>query len=55
MRENKGAAGVDRITLVAVEEYGVDRMLRELRCDLRDGSVSSRAGQACGDPETTRW
>ena len=35
VRKNKGAAGVDRITLVAVEDYGVDRMLRELRHDLR--------------------
>jgi RNA-directed DNA polymerase len=37
VRENRGAAGVDRITLVAVEDYGVDRMLRELRHDLRRG------------------
>lgn len=37
VRRNKGAAGVDRVTLVAVEEYGVDRMLRELRHDLREG------------------
>jgi RNA-directed DNA polymerase len=37
VRKNKGAAGVDRITLVAVEDYGVDRMLRELRRDLRTG------------------
>jgi RNA-directed DNA polymerase len=37
VRENRGAAGVDRITLVAVEDYGVDRMLRELRQDLRTG------------------
>jgi RNA-directed DNA polymerase len=29
VRKNKGAAGVDRVTLVAVEDYGVDRMLRE--------------------------
>ena len=35
--ENKGAAGVDRVTLAAVEDYGVDRMLRELRRDLRSG------------------
>jgi RNA-directed DNA polymerase len=35
--ENKGAAGVDRITLAAVEDYGVDRMLRELRGDLCAG------------------
>ena len=37
MRENRGAAGVDRVTLAAVEDYGVDRMLRELRRDLRPG------------------
>ena len=37
VRKNKGAAGVDRVTLVAVEDYGVDRMLRELRGDLRQG------------------
>ncbi|MDD4867933.1 MAG: group II intron reverse transcriptase/maturase [Mycobacterium sp.] len=37
VRKNKGAAGVDRVTLVAVEDYGVDRMLRELRHDLRRG------------------
>jgi RNA-directed DNA polymerase len=28
---------VDRVTLVAVEDYGVDRMLRELRRDLQSG------------------
>jgi RNA-directed DNA polymerase len=37
VRQNRGAAGVDRITLVAVEDYGVDRMLRELRGDLQSG------------------
>ena len=37
VRTNRGAAGVDRVTLVAVEDYGVDRMLRELRRDLREG------------------
>jgi RNA-directed DNA polymerase len=37
VRRNKGAAGVDRITLDAVEVYGVDRVLRELRDDLQAG------------------
>ena len=37
VRQNRGAAGVDRVTLVAVEDYGVDRMLRELRRDLQSG------------------
>jgi RNA-directed DNA polymerase len=40
VRKNRGAAGVDRVTLVAVEDYGVDRMLRELRHDLREGVYS---------------
>jgi RNA-directed DNA polymerase len=38
VRANRGAAGVDKQALVAVEAYGVDRMLRELRDDLRSGS-----------------
>ena len=37
VRQNRGAAGVDRVTLVAVEDYGVDRMVRELRRDLQSG------------------
>ncbi len=35
---NRGAAGVDRITLAHVEEYGVERMLDELARDLRAGT-----------------
>lgn len=37
VRANRGAAGVDRVTLAAVEDFGVDRMLRELRRDLCKG------------------
>jgi RNA-directed DNA polymerase len=37
VRRNRGAAGVDTITLAAVEEYGVARMLDELRHDLQTG------------------
>lgn len=37
VRANRGAAGVDRVTLAVVEDYGVDRMLRELSRDLREG------------------
>jgi RNA-directed DNA polymerase len=37
VRANRGAAGVDRVTLVEVEEYGVDRLLAELRDDLLRG------------------
>src|SRR5215472_13514975 len=39
VRRNRGAAGVDRVTLAFVQEqYGVARMLGELQADLRAGS-----------------
>jgi RNA-directed DNA polymerase len=38
VRENHGAAGVDRVTLEAVEQYGVHRFLDELQAALRDGT-----------------
>jgi RNA-directed DNA polymerase len=38
VRENRGAAGVDRVALVDVEAYGVGRMLGELQRDLREGT-----------------
>lgn len=39
VKKNRGAAGVDRVTLAYVqEEYGVKRLLAELQADLRDGS-----------------
>jgi RNA-directed DNA polymerase len=37
VRSNKGAAGVDRVTLADVEAYGVERLLGELAADLREG------------------
>ena len=37
VRRNDGAAGIDRITLEAVEQYGVSRLLDELVADLKDG------------------
>jgi RNA-directed DNA polymerase len=38
VRENRGAAGVDGVTLAVVEDYGVARLLDELAADLRAGS-----------------
>ncbi len=38
VRANRGAAGVDGLTLEAVEEYGVQRMIDELAADLRAGN-----------------
>lgn len=37
VRKNRGAAGVDAVTLAEVEEYGVGRMLGELQRALRAG------------------
>lgn len=36
VRRNRGAAGIDRITLADVEQYGIDRLLDELAADLKD-------------------
>ncbi len=39
VRKNRGAAGVDKVTLAFVqEEYGVSRLLAELQQDLREGT-----------------
>ena len=38
VRANRGAAGVDRVTLAAVEQYGIDRLLDELAAQLKEGS-----------------
>ena len=37
VRSNNGAPGIDKITLAAVEEYGVTRLLDELAAGLRAG------------------
>ena len=37
VRANRGAAGIDRVTLAAVEQYGVGRLLDELVADLKEG------------------
>ncbi len=43
VRANRGAAGVDALTIAAVEgDYGVERLLAELRVDLRAGNYHPR-------------
>jgi len=36
VRRNRGSAGVDKQTIAEVEAYGVDRLLDELECELRE-------------------
>jgi RNA-directed DNA polymerase len=42
VQKNKGAAGVDAMTLAEVREYGAQRLLAELQRDLRRGSYRPR-------------
>jgi len=42
VRRNRGAAGVDAMTLAVVEEYGVRRLLEELQHDLQAGTYQPR-------------
>ncbi len=37
VRSNNGAPGIDKVTLAAVEEYGVTRLLGELAAELEEG------------------
>jgi len=43
VKRNRGAAGVDRQTLAEVEALGVERLLEELRTELRAGEYRPRA------------
>jgi RNA-directed DNA polymerase len=37
VRRNRGAAGIDRVTLADAEEYGIVRLLGELAAELGEG------------------
>jgi RNA-directed DNA polymerase len=37
VRANNGAPGIDKITLAAADEYGIDRLLGELAAELEEG------------------
>jgi RNA-directed DNA polymerase len=43
VKRNKGAAGVDRQTLVDIEQYGVERFLEGLQLELRAGEYRPKA------------
>jgi RNA-directed DNA polymerase len=37
VRSNNGAPGIDKVTLAAVEGYGIDQLLGELAAGLAEG------------------
>jgi len=51
VRRNRGAAGMDQVTLADVERYGVDRLLGELATDLRDGTYRPQAARRVWIPK----
>jgi len=52
VRKNRGAAGVDALTLAEVEEYGVERMLGELQNALREGSYRPSPARRVAIPKS---
>jgi RNA-directed DNA polymerase len=53
VRANRGAAGVDAITLANVEAYGVDRLLAEIAEQLRSGRYRPAASRRVTIPKAT--
>ena len=53
-RRNRGGAGIDHMTLDAVERYGATRLLDELISDLKDGRLST-APSSSGLHSEGRW
>lgn len=53
VQRNKGAAGVDKQTVAAVQEYGVDRLLGELQRDLREGAYRPQPVRRVEIPKPT--
>ncbi|MGH2802939.1 MAG: group II intron reverse transcriptase/maturase [Gammaproteobacteria bacterium] len=51
VRSNRGAAGVDQITLAAVEDYGAERLLAELQRELRQGTYRPSASRRVEIPK----
>jgi RNA-directed DNA polymerase len=51
VRANRGAAGIDDITLADVERYGVDRLLDEVAAELKDGSWRPAAARRVWIPK----
>jgi RNA-directed DNA polymerase len=54
VRANRGAPGIDRITIAQIEQHGVDQLLDELARDLKDGSYRPLAARRVFIPKPGR-
>lgn len=54
VRANRGAAGIDRITIEAVERHGVSRVLDQLEADLKSGSYQAQSSRRVFIPKPGR-
>ena len=52
VRRNRGAPGIDRVTIQQVEQYGVDRLLDKLAVVLESGSYRPLVARRC---RSRRW
>ena len=58
VRRNRGAPGIDQVTIQQVERYGVDRLLDKLAAGLKDGSYQPQPARSrrvgCSSPSPAR-
>jgi len=54
VRRNRGAAGIDGVTIAEVERYGVERLLDELAAELESGSYRVQPSRRVWIPKPGR-